>query len=456
MIIWQQFLDSLQGDIGRQTVDRWLRPLTVLKYDAGNIYLQADDSFAAEWFEEHIRPLSGKRLKSNSGRPIKVHLSVKNQVLPKAKSDQSPQTSTDKIEFVSQKLDPGHTFEQFIAGNENIVPLKVLCGLAGYDLDTHKFVEPTTDPTTYNPVFIYGGSGVGKTHLLMAAASIYQLKGKRVFYTTASSFTNHVVLAIRRSMMREFRAAYRHVDILIIDDVQDLVRKNATQEELFHTFNALHTQGKQIILSANTSPQMLEGIEERLISRFEWGITLPITAITQMSELQELLSRRSSLFKFPIERDLSDFIAQKFPTAKSLNHALESLILGTHLDKVDTSHPLPLNTVKDQLTRLYEEENKAKLTPDRILQMISDIFGLKIEDITGKSQSRECVLPRQIAMYILRNELKLPYMKIGRVFSRDHSTVMSSIKLIKKGLEAKDQEIAFYLSETHRKLLATT
>ncbi|MCI5052195.1 MAG: DnaA/Hda family protein [Simkaniaceae bacterium] len=452
MKIWTNFLEQLEKEIGTETVKRWLTPLKLHRYDAGNIYLHADDSFAINWFEEHIASKAKTRLTNNNGRPIKIHISLASQDGKTSGAQQKPQ-SHRPIDFIPDKLDPHHTFEQFIPGPDNVVPLKLLANVTGFNLETQELIEPTIEPTTYNPIFIYGGPGVGKTHLLMAAATVLELHGKKTFYVRASSFTEHVISAIRRGVMQEFRAAYRHVDVLIIDDVQDLIRKNATQEELFHTFNTLHTTGRQIILSGNCSPQMLDGIEERLISRFEWGITLPLTSITTTNELHQILSRRSQLFKFPVQKELTDFITHKFPSAHSLSHAIESLILHAHLDKLDLESPLSLNRVKEHLTHLFEEENKAKLTPDKVLQLISEIFGLKTEDITGKSQSRECVLPRQIAMYVMRSELKMPYMKIGAYFSRDHSTVMSSIKSIKKGLETKDKEIAFYLSDVQRKLL---
>jgi len=453
MQAWDKFLSFLETEYGEKTIETWLKPIKVISFDAGNLYLEAADSFQLGWFEEHARSKSEKYLVNNNGRPIKVHITLGNpSERPQAKPEQA-QSEEKPLEFNSDKLDPYLTFEQFIPGSHNEVPFQVLCKLTGFNPETNSYSEPEFNASMYNPIFLYGPPGCGKSHLMMATAAALTVKGKKIFYVHAKTFTEHVVAAIRQGKMQPFRAAYRHVDVLIIEDVQDLGKKSATQEELFHTFNTLHTAGKQIILCANTAPRQLEAIEDRLISRFEWGITLPLVKIATTTDLHNLLQKRSHLFRFPMETDLMEFITQKFPTAKALSKAIDSLILHTHLEKIDHRNSLALYQVKDHLVNLHLQDGEEQLTPEKLVNLVSEIFGVKEGDILGKSQTRDCAFPRQVAMYLLRSELKLPYVKIGNVFSRDHSTVMSSIKSIKKGLENKDRELIFYLSDI-QKLLA--
>ncbi|MCF7852890.1 MAG: ATP-binding protein [Simkaniaceae bacterium] len=453
MQAWEEFIGSLAQDLGSQTIEKWVKPIKISKYDAGNVYLEAKDSFQVMWFEEHILPKAKKRLVNNNGRPIKVHLSVFDQHQSRSKEQLHEQPMEEAINFLPDRLDPSSTFEQFIPGNENLVPYQILCKLTGFNPDDYKLDPPSLKAATYNPIFIYGKSGTGKTHLLMSTAAAFQARGIKTLYVKAETFTQHVVFAIRMGKMQEFRQAYRHVDVLIIDGVQILARKNATQEELFHTFNALHTASKQIILSANMAPRFLENIEERLISRFEWGISLPLEKLSSMQDLHRILQKRTEFFHFPLKQDVIEFLIKQFPNPKSLTQSIEMLNFKSELN--DQIHPdmQELGEVKSILNRLIEEETKEKLTYEKILALVAENFGIKVDDITGKSQSRECVLPRQIAMYLLRQELKMPYVKIGHVFSRDHSTVMSSIKIIAKHLENKNKEVSSYLTDVQRQIV---
>ncbi|MDN3504259.1 MAG: chromosomal replication initiator protein DnaA [Rhabdochlamydiaceae bacterium] len=454
MQAWDDFIASLEKDLGSPTILKWVKPIKLLKFDAGNVYLEAKDSFQAMWFEEHILPKAKKGLINNNGRPIKVHLAIFDQYKSKnAKREEPKQSMEETINFLPDRLEPSCTFEQFIPGNENLVPYQILCKLTGFNPDGYKLETPSLKSATYNPIFIHGKSGTGKTHLLMSAASTLQARGVNAFYVKAETFTQHVVFAIRMGKMQEFRQAYRHVDVLLIDGAQILARKNATQEELFHTFNTLHTASKQIIISANMAPRFLENIEDRLISRFEWGLSLPLEKVHAMNELENILRKRTELYRFPLKQDVIEYLMKQFPNAKSLSGAIETLNFKSQLDNKSTHAMLELGEVKSYLYKLIEEEAREKLTHEKILTMVAENFGVKIEDITGKSQSRDSVLPRQIAMYLLRKELSMPFVKIGHVFSRDHSTVMSSIKNITKSLESKNKEVASHLTDIQRKIV---
>lgn len=436
MQLWENFLQTLEKRFGSSNVEKWLRPLIISRFDACNIYLQAEDSFQILWIEEHILPFAKDNFKNNNGHAVKIHIALPYQ---KKEVVESRSLHPDIVEFKPDLILPHMMIEQYVPTSQNKISYQIFCKLLGYNIEKASFEESTFDK--FNPIFLYGPTGSGKTHLLMAAAAFFQIRGQKVFFAKAETFTEHVVHAIRSGNMQSFRSAYRENDVLIIDDVQIFGRKNATQEELFHTFNTLHTAGKQIILSANLNPRLLEYIEERLISRFEWGITLPLEKPTELSILPEILTKRANLYQLHLKKNLSDYLLKHFQTPTLLSTALETLV------KNNPQKHLELSQVEPSLALLLEAEMKDSLTPDKILEAVAQAFGIKKEDILSKSQSRESTLPRQITMYLLRQQLKLPFMKIGDILHRDHSTVMSAIKQITKGIETQNPEITYYLNQ---------
>lgn len=397
---WEIFLNELEKEIGRETVERWLKPLQIISFDAANLYLSAENSFQIDWFEEHIRSrLKGKFL-NNNYRPITVHLTTeKSKTLP-------PSRTADNFTIHSQTLDPEFTLETFIVRDENRL--------------AHQLIKEI-EKKTFNPLFIYGPSRSGKTHLLSAAAHLFEKKGVHFFFTSANQFTEHVVSAIRLQKMREFRKVYREIDVLIVDDIETLKGRAATQEEFFHTFNTLHTAGKQIILSAGCSTAELADIEPRLISRFEWGISLPIGRIDPRPILEV---KAAHLWDLNQAASLIEWLAISFPTDPlSPFHALS---LRTKGDLVT------IDAAKILLKDFLEKEQEQILTPEKIIKTVAGHYGIRSEDLLGKSQTKEIATPRKAAMYLCREKLKLPFKKIGEIFDRDHSTVITSIDQIQK------------------------
>jgi chromosomal replication initiator protein len=462
MHAWEEFRNNQEDALGPETTNRWLRSLTVTHFDACNLYLEAKDAFQILWFEEHIRPKVRSLLVNNNNHPIKVHLTVggedpltsanKNPG-KKKKNNFSPSTAPPLV-FSSDALDPYSTFEHFLAADSNQVPLKLFSELGNPPQPDHEHERSPVQLATFNPIYIYGGSGVGKTHLLMSVAHSLAKKNQNVFFVRAETFTEHVVNAIRNGAMQDFRMAYRHVDVLIIDDIHIFARKGATQEEFFHTFNALHTSGRQVILSSNTSPQLLEDIEARLVSRFEWGITLHLEKMAP-SQLRQFILNRCRFLNFSLKDEIIDFLIKTFGlNTKTIQKALDTIILRSHLDtaRFSTINDLSLETAEEFLFQLIEEQQKNALTPNRIVQAVADFYGMTSDDILGKSQSHDCSMPRQVAMFLCRKELKMPFIKIGTVFARDHSTVMSSVKQIEKKGEMQDKEICSALSDILRRL----
>lgn len=452
MRAWDEFLTLQEIELGIETVQKWLKSLKVLRFDACNLFLEAKDSFQALWFEEHIRQKVLSKLVNNNNKKIKVHLTVANANPKKTKKSSPPskQSFNHHPQFILQfdDLDPYCTFDHFVKSEKNALTEKIF----------HNLTQNSSELGVFNPIYLHGPSGTGKTHLLMATAHALRSKNLRVLYSRAETFTDHVVSAIRMGEMSIFRQAYRNSDVLIIDGVHDLSKKSATQEELFHTFNTLHLENKQIILAANCSPAELQHIEPRLISRFEWGIVLNLSPLDR-EELARVIIHKAQFLNFPIHDKVIDFLLENFASgSKSMIRALEALVLRSHLNGQMDRHGtmgITIPIAKQILQDLIKEEKQYILTPEKIIQATAEVFGIKVEDIVGKGQTRDCVLPRQLAMYTCRHKLKMPFTKIGELFAKDHSTVMSSVRQIQKGLDAKDSEIMSSLHSIQKKFQST-
>ncbi len=444
MHIWEDFLKRQEEKLGKALTDKWLRTLKVLHFDACNLYLEAQGAFHVLWFEEHMRPIISKELVNNNFRPIKVHLTTQ-ETTPgdkkpskRTKGEKNPDKNKPTYIFHPDKIDPNATLNQFIVGEENDLAFRILMGA----------IEQLG---TLNPLFLWGGASAGKTHLLMGLAQVLKNKGLRALYTRTETFTEHFVGAIRASSMQEFRKAYRNVDVLLVDDVHLLARKDATQEEFFHTFNALHLAKRQLIFTSQLAPPFLEDIEPRLVSRFEWGVALQIHRLSK-SELAGLLEKRCQALAFELSPEVHAFLIDSFHSSQALNQALEALILRLHLKKDEEREALTKITVRELLLDLVEQEQNAALSPHRIIQVVAAHHGIRPEDILGKSQNQECSQPRQIAMFLCRTELNLPFPQIGRIFARDHSTVMTSVKQVKQRLDEHDPELLSALQRISKRL----
>lgn len=460
---WEKFLAQQEKELGVETVNRWLRSLKITHFDARNLYLEAKDTFQFIWFEEHIRKILDASFVNNNNKPIKVHLALPQSPLnqPAAKKGKNSRYSKsaylnsmqEKFTLVFDQLDPILTFSNFVNTESNLLAYKLLCKVTNYDPASEKCVTADNELAAFNPIYLYGESGSGKTHLLLATAHALKMRGLHVIYVRSQTFTEHVVSAIRAGEMSLFREAYRNIDILLIDDVHVFSRKGATQEELFHTFNTLHLAGKQIILSANCSPAELQFIEPRLVSRFEWGIVLPLEP-TSDENLIRILQRKTQALKFPLHPKVQEFLVTTFASSpKAMIQALEALILRIHLKKQNfIPSQLTVPIVKEILTDMIQQEELAAITPDRIVQTVSEFFGIPSEDLFSKSQSREAVLPRQIAMHFCRSRLNMPFTHIGDLFGRDHSTAMSSIRRIQSGIDTHDRAIVDSYSAISKKL----
>ena len=391
--------------------------------------------------EEHIRPkLAG--FVNTSHKPIKVHLAVPGEVGPSKKEPKKKNGTLSSFSLVFEDLDPSLSFDSFMQATDHTLAYsaiqEMVSDLTKVRLNTISFggkAEPRQAQS--NPLYLYGPEGSGKTHLLMSVAHKLRSVGYNVVYARAETFTEHLVKAIRAAEMASLRVLYRNADVLIIDDVHTFSRKSATQEEFFHTFNSLHLAGKQIFLSASAAPQFLQFIEPRLISRFEWGIVLELHSL-QSKEVIALIEKRATQLRLPLAPRVCQFLAESFSyNPKTVIRALHTLVLRTHLvSKTKRQETVfTLAHIQSLLADSLEQEKRSALTAPKIMQAVAAHHGITAEDIVGKSQARECVIPRQIAMYLCRKHLKMPFIHIGDAFCRDHSTVMSAIRQVERNCQ---------------------
>lgn len=432
MQAWDEFLAHLEQKVGKPAVEKWLRPLKVARFDACNLYLEAENTFQVAWFEEHIRKYAKEHFHNKNAHPIKVHFLT--QLHSKKRKNTAKQThfSLSPLELSSIPIDPTQTFSNFLYEEKNAVTVELCKRLV---------------PGTFNPLFLFGPPGSGKSHLLMACANRLKKAGLRTFFVNAETFTEHVVKAIRNSQMQNFRDIYRNQDVLILDDTHFLAHRLATQEEFFHTFNTLHMEGKQLILSGNQPPHQMEGIEPRLTSRFEWGIVLEVSPLSK-KKFAQVLKNRAHLHRFALSDAMVTFLLKHFySSTHSMMRALEALFLRHR-----SPSAISLEEATFLLSDLLQEEEKLKLTYQKILSKTASYYGIRVEDILSKSQSREYVTPRKLAMYLCRKQLDLSYISIGKIFKRDHSTVITSIRDVEKNSSADELHIALSEIETSLKI----
>jgi chromosomal replication initiator protein len=290
---------------------------------------------------------------------------------------------------------------------------------------------------SYNPLFVYGGSGLGKTHLMHAIghAVIARHPKKRVAYATSEKFTNEFINSIRAQKGEEFRERYRRIDVLLIDDIQFIAGKEGTQEEFFHTFNAIHEEGKQIVMSSDRPPKAITQLEDRLRSRFEWGLTADISAPDLETRIA-ILRAKAEAQNVAVPPPVIDFLAQRIVSnIRELEGALTRIAAFAALQAV----PVTTQLAQEMLQNLLYNPHRKSLSPDRIVETVARYYGVPLDQIKGKARDRQVVLPRQIAMYLMREETEAPLMRIGEALGgRDHSTVLHGCEKIEREMAEND------------------
>ncbi len=396
----------MHGDMTELTFNTWIKAaLRPLGYSGDQFFIEAVTDFYHQFVTPRYSVLISNSLSQAVGKPIKA------QILTPAQADEYRAGITpDEKPADESSLNPKYTFDTFVVGSNNRFAHAAALAVAEAPADA------------YNPLFIYGGVGLGKTHL-MHAIGHYMLAQKptlRVKYVTSEAFMNEMVNSLNKRNQAEFRERYRNIDVLMVDDIQFLTGKTGTQEEFFHTFNALHTAGKQIILSSDKPPREIAKLEERLRSRFEWGLIADISK-PDLETRVAILQRKAEEELLRVDTDVLTMIAERVSSnIRELEGCLTRLVAYSSL----TGRPVDRALAEDALKEIFARSEPRHVTCEDVMDAVATYYSVTVEDLKSPRRSRDVAVPRQIAMYIARELVGAPLTMIGEAFGgRDHSTV---------------------------------
>ncbi len=441
--IWQAAQDNIEKVLTPQTFTTWIKPIRFSHINNNQFILQVPNKFIKDWVREKYFSMIQEAVNSLAERQYQLEILISehdsNEVTPvepkparKAK-ESVPAAEAEIASNLNGNLNPKYTFDTFVCGSSNQFAYAASQAVAA---------KPATN---YNPLFIYGGVGLGKTHLLIAIGNeILKNKPKaRICYYTSEKFMNEMINSLRYKKMEEFRNKFRKADLLLIDDIQFMQGKEATQEEFFHTFNSLYESHKQIILTSDKFPREIPGLEERLRSRFEWGLIADIQPPDVETKIA-ILKKKAELNGIELPDDVALFIGS---SASSNIRELEGMLVRLGAYASLTRNKISLNMARDILKDIIVDKSK-EITIEMIQKHVADHYKLKISDLKSEKRLKALVVPRQIAIYLCRDMTKASYPEIGEKFGgKDHSTIIHSVKKI-DGLLAADPA----LTETLRML----
>lgn len=423
---WDKAKAHLQDKLGKAAFETWILPLRPTQKNENVLVLESPDNFFRDWVEKHYRQAIQEAIDSSTPQRLKVNLETDSQVRADYASSGAQPLPAKLKEFKDTSgLNPRYTFENFVVGPSN------------RHAHAYSLAVAESPAKAYNPLFIYGGVGLGKTHLIQAIChhAKNKLRGNlKICYMASERFTNELIDAIQHRSTPAFRQKYRNTDVLVIDDIPFIAGKESTQEEFFHTFNTLYDAHKQIIISSDRPPKEIANLQDRLVSRFGWGLATDI----QPPDLET----RVAILKKKIEREpvsvpdeVMFFIAQLIKTnVRELEGALIRTIAYSLLEE----KPITLELTKEVLRDLLREPEKL-ITVDFIQRCVAEEFGVSLQEIKMKRRSKNIVLPRQIAMYLTRELTDLSLPEIGNFLGgKDHTTVLHSYNKIKECLK-KDE-----------------
>ncbi len=424
MNLWTQVLDRLEQTVDRTEYENWFASTRFLAQRGDTI----DVSVPSQRYVEEIRERFGPRIRSIlddiSLDRLNLHLVAAASASPSVPLDLPP---TPPVDLPQSIFNPRYRFETFVVGKSNELAFAASKSIS-------------ENPSgSFNPLFIYGGAGLGKTHLIQAVAQQIRERNPtfKVIYMSADAFVTELIASIRYDRMQQFRDRYRSADALLLDDIQFLAGKERTQEEFFHTFNALYETQRQIVFTSDAPPKDIPTLEERLRSRFEWGLIADIQP-PDLETKVAILRKKAEERKIDMPHEVALFIAER---VRSNIRELEG-----HLNRVAafgslTGNPVTIDLAKEALKDLLSKDNKP-ITPNDILKVVAAHYGIKVSDLKSKSNSRPIAYPRQVAMYICKDLTDLSYPEIGKLFNnKHHSTVMYSVEKIDQLIE-DDQQVA--------------
>jgi chromosomal replication initiator protein len=452
--IWSQVQEELRFQLAKRTYDMWLKNTSVVSTDGGTFRIGVPSKLAKDWLEDRFSGLIQETLQAVTGsevdidfvispnghRPAIATLEVDEVRMPDNSRDNAAEVVSESEAIPPSELNTRFRFSSFVVGHNSQFAHAAAKAVAEAPGDS------------YNPLFLYGGVGLGKTHLMHAIGHEVhdRFPRKRVVYLTSEQFTNEVISSIATARMGEFRHKYRTVDVLLIDDVQFLAGKDRTKEEFFHTFNALHEINKQIVISSDRPPKEIPTLEDRLRSRFEWGLIADIQPPdfeTRLAILHSKLGLNSSL----IAEEVLSFIAHKVQrNIRELEGAL------TRIQAFAAVHQRPID--QEEAARLLSDiipaGTRRPINVERIQALVADYYNVTLDDMKGKRRDKHIVFPRQVAMYLVREETPSSLPAIGKAFGgRDHTTALHSIEKIANELK-EDERLRYEVQAIREKLYA--
>ena len=430
--VWVKVLDSLQKELSPQVCERWLRPIKPVEMKGQELFLSVPDEFFKSWIIDHYGNMISLAVKEVLEDPsLKVSFSISNgtAAAPAAGSQEDrPSASGSAASLYSNvpvqgevQLNSRYTFESFVVGPSNRFAQAASLAVA------------EAPAKAYNPLFIYGPVGLGKTHLMQAIGQeiLRRSPNTKVLYITSEKFTNQLINAIKTGTTQKFREKYRTVDCLLIDDVHFIAGKEATMEEFFHTFNTLYDAHKQIVVSSDKPPKDINHLEERLVSRFEWGLVTDIQP-PDFETRTAILRKKAEREDLHIPDSVTFFIADRIKSnIRELEGALIRVVAYSKLVGKEVDEAVAYDVLKDLIV-----ETQKKITVDLIQRKVAEYFEIRPSDMTAKRRSQNVVYPRHVAMYLSRELTNLSFPEIGEQFGgRDHTTVLHAYEKIRKDIK---------------------
>ena len=436
--IWAAALGELQIGLTKANFDTWFKETAVVSEEDDVFCVGVPNAFAREWLENKYRGQVRQALQHIVGRTVDVRFitapataastrasaGIRPSIPAAAAAASTPAAAGERRE-PSAVLNPRYSFSTFVVGSNN--RLAHAAALSVAERPGH----------SYNPLFIYGGSGLGKTHLMHAIghAVMSRHPRKRVMYATSEKFTNEFINSIRSQKQEEFRERYRRIDVLLIDDIQFIAGKEGTQDEFFHTFNAIHEEGKQIVMSSDRPPKAIATLEERLRSRFELGLTADISQPDLETRIA-ILRTKAEAQGVAVPPPVIDFLAQRIVSnVRELEGALTRIVAYATLNAV----PITTELAQQMVQHILSNPRRQSLAPDKIVEIVARYYQVPVEQLRGKARDKQIVLPRQVAMYLMREETEAPLLRIGEALGgRDHSTVLHGCDKIEREMADND------------------
>ena len=441
--LWEKTLIILKGEMTEVSFNTWIKSCEPLSMSSDTIRLGVPNDFTKDILETRYKELVSNAIKQISSKKYNIIFSILSEETIEEQSKNIEDNSKRRSSIVvndemSATLNPKYTFDSFVIGNSNRFAHAASLAVA------------ESPARAYNPLFIYGGVGLGKTHL-MHAIGHYVLQvnpNAKVVYVSSEKFTNELINAIKDDKNEEFRNKYRNVDVLLIDDIQFIAGKERTQEEFFHTFNALHEANKQIILSSDRPPKEIPTLEDRLRSRFEWGLIADIQA-PDFETRMAILKKKADVENLNVANEVMVYIATKIKSnIRELEGALIRIVAYSSLTNSEITVDLASEALKD----IISNKQAKNITIDTIKDVVSSYYNLRVEELTSQRRTRNVAFPRQIAMYLARKLTDLSLPKIGEEFGgRDHTTVIHAYEKISEGIK-NDEGLENVVNDLTKKL----